>query len=282
MAASKGEAMKRLVVLLIALLCIVPIFAQQKDEKGCSDHPLLTRMPGYWIRGCKNSQFNAYDFFNGKNKPIHVEGQFWWLSYYPNRDLNPKVSDLQILRNYQNALTKLGAKLVAETKGKEVFQLTKDGKEIWIEVAAEFTGKYWLTIVQKEGMAQDVVADAAAMGNDLRATGHIALYGIYFDTNKSEVKPESKPALEEIAKLLAQNPGFKLKVVGHTDGTGALDANMKLSQARGEAVVKALVTQHGTAASRLKGYGVGPLAPIATNDTEDGRAKNRRVELVKE
>lgn len=273
--------MKRLVILLIALMCAVPAFAEN-DEKGCSDHPLLTRMPGYWIRGCKKTQFYAHDFFNGKGKPIHVEGQYWWISYYPNRNLDPKVSDLQILRNYQNALAKLGAKLVAETKGKEVFQLTRDGKETWIEVAAEFTGKYWLTIVQKEGMAQDVVADAAAMGNDLKSSGHIALYGIYFDTNRAEVKPESKPALEEISKLLKQDPGLKLLVVGHTDGTGSLEANMRLSQARGEAVVKALVSQHGIAASRLKGHGVGPLSPVATNDTEEGRAKNRRVELVKE
>lgn len=270
-----------LIAVVLALSFGFPAFAQ-KDEGDCKDHPLITRMPGYWIHNCKKKQFDAYDFFNGKGKPIHVEGQFYWVMYYPNSNLNPKPSDLQILRNFQNALTKQGAKLVAESKSKEVFQLKKDGKETWIEVGAEFTGKYWLTIVQKEGMAQDIVADAAAMGNDLKATGHIALYGIYFDTNKSEVKPESKPALDEIAKLLKQDPGLKLKVVGHTDGTGSLEANMKLSQARGEAVVQALVSQHGIAASRLKGYGVGPLAPVATNDTDEGRAKNRRVELVKQ
>ena len=87
---------------------------------------------------------------------------------------------------------------------------------------------------------------------------------------------------EEIAKLLKQTPSLKLRVVGHTDGTGALDANMKLSQARGEAVVQALVGQYGIATSRLKGYGVGPLAPVASNATEEGRGKNRRVELVQE
>lgn len=276
-----GRFVRYLITAVLALSFGLPAFTQ-KDERGCNDHPLLTRMPGYWIGNCKLRQFDAYDFFNGKAKPIHVEGQFTWIFYLPDRNLTSKPSDLQILRNFQNALTRQGAKLVAETKGKEVFHLNKDGKDIWIEVGAEFTGKYSLTIVQKEGMAQDIVADAAAMGSDLRATGHIALYGIYFDTNKSEVKPDSKPALDEIAKLLKQDPGLKLKVVGHTDGTGIQDANMKLSQARGEAVVRALVGQYGIAAARLKGYGVGPLAPVASNDTDEGRAKNRRVELVKQ
>jgi outer membrane protein OmpA-like peptidoglycan-associated protein len=131
-------------------------------------------------------------------------------------------------------------------------------------------------------MAQEVVADAAALKNDLGSSGHVAVYGIYFDTNRSEVKPESEPALAEIAKLLAQDPGLKLKVVGHTDMTGGLAANLELSEARAEAVIQALVARHGVAAARLEGHGVGPLAPVASNDTEEGRARNRRVELVKE
>ena len=130
--------------------------------------------------------------------------------------------------------------------------------------------------------AREVVADATALGSDIKSSGHVAVYGITFDTNKAEVKPESKPTLDEIAKLLKQEPALKLKVVGHTDMTGLFDANMKLSQARAEAVVQALVSQYGIAAPRLKGYGVGPLAPVASNAAEEGRAKNRRVELVKQ
>ena len=110
----------------------------------------------------------------------------------------------------------------------------------------------------------------------------VPVYGITFDTNKAEVKPESTPSLEQIARLLKQDPALRLKVVGHTDMVGALDANMKLSQARAEAVVQALVSQHGIAVARLKGFGVGPLAPVASNDSEEGRARNRRVEIVKE
>jgi outer membrane protein OmpA-like peptidoglycan-associated protein len=126
------------------------------------------------------------------------------------------------------------------------------------------------------------VADAAALGSDIKSTGHVAVYGINFDTNKAVVRPDSKPALDEIAKLLKADAALKLKVVGHTDMVGTIEANMTLSQARAEAVVQALVGQYGIGASRLKGYGVGPLAPVASNENDDGRAKNRRVELVKE
>jgi outer membrane protein OmpA-like peptidoglycan-associated protein len=103
-----------------------------------------------------------------------------------------------------------------------------------------------------------------------------------FGTAKAVVKPESTPALQEVATLLKADPSLKLWVVGHTDSVGQVDANMALSRARAEAVVAALTTTHGIAAARLKGYGVGPLAPVASNHAGDGRAKNRRAELVKQ
>lgn len=108
----------------------------------------------------------------------------------------------------------------------------------------------------------------------------MAIYGIYFDTNSAEIKPESKPALEEIGKLLRNNPDLKLLVVGHTDNVGDFDFNLQLSQRRAEAVVRALVREQGVAVSRLRSHGVSFAAPVATNDDEEGRAKNRRVELV--
>ena len=98
---------------------------------------------------------------------------------------------------------------------------------------------------------------------------------------ESEVKPESQAALQEIAKLLKDDANLKLYVVGHTDNTGTLESNMKLSQDRAVAVVNTLVSKYNIDASRLKGCGDGPTAPVATNDTEEGRALNRRVELVK-
>ena len=129
-------------------------------------------------------------------------------------------------------------------------------------------------------MAQDVVANADAFAKDLEAQGHAAVYGIHFDTGLTVLKPESAPALAEIAKLLAARPELKVRLVGHTDAVGALDGNMKLSQARAEAALAALTGQHGVAAARLSAHGAGPLAPVATNATDEGRARNRCVELV--
>ena len=125
------------------------------------------------------------------------------------------------------------------------------------------------------------VVKAEAMTLDLAKTGKVALYGILFDLDKTEIKPESKPALDEIAKLLKQSPDLKLLVVGHTDNQGDMQYNHDLSHRRAEAVVKALGAHYGIAAERLSAYGVGMLAPAASNDSEESRAKNRRGELVK-
>jgi len=127
-----------------------------------------------------------------------------------------------------------------------------------------------------------IKVDAAALASDITRTGHSAVYGIYFDTGKADIKPESDAALKEITKLLQQDPKLKLHVVGHTDNVGTLASNMDLSRRRADAVARALTTKYQIAALRLTSEGVGPLAPVMSNDSEDGRAKNRRVELVKQ
>jgi OOP family OmpA-OmpF porin len=127
-----------------------------------------------------------------------------------------------------------------------------------------------------------VTVDAATMAKEVAAAGHVALYGIYFDTDKADLKPESAPTIEEIAKLLTQDPKLTMYVVGHTDNVGGHAYNMGLSERRAAAVVRELTTKHGIQAARLKPAGVGPLSPAAPNDAEEGRAKNRRVELVKQ
>ena len=265
-----------------ALLSLLPAVAEA-DKPGSKDHPLVSRMQNMHIVTSRTSPFDSFSFRVGKGKDAvtAVEGLLYEIKYKTD-DKAEAPTPLAILRNHQSALRAVGGSVLFEDNRYTTLKVAKGGMETWVQVDTAWGRGYVLTIVEKGGMAQEVVADASAMGNDLKATGHIALYGIYFDTNKSDVKPESKPALAEIAKLLAQNPAWNLKVVGHTDMTGSMDANMKLSQARGEAVVQALVTQHGIAASRLKGHGVGPLAPIASNDSDEGRAKNRRVELVKQ
>ncbi|MCL0037832.1 DUF4892 domain-containing protein [Thermodesulfovibrionales bacterium] len=136
-----------------------------------------------------------------------------------------------------------------------------------------------LVVVEIRPMEVGLVTAGTMLG-DIAKVGHVAIYGIHFDFGKADVKPESDPVLKEIARLLQQNPNLKLHVVGHTDNVGDLTYNMKLSQGRADAVVKELVSKHGVDANRLKAHGVGPLSPVASNKTEEGRAKNRRVELV--
>ncbi len=118
------------------------------------------------------------------------------------------------------------------------------------------------------------------MAKGLGETGHIALYGIYFDTDKAVLKPESRPTLEQIAKLLASQPQLNVFIVGHTDSQGAYDYNLDLSKRRAEAVAAELVKSFRIAQARLRTAGVGLLAPVGTNATDAGRALNRRVELV--
>jgi outer membrane protein OmpA-like peptidoglycan-associated protein len=125
-----------------------------------------------------------------------------------------------------------------------------------------------------------VLVNADEMSKAIQAGGRVTLYGIFFDFNKTEVKSESKPTLEQISKLLQQQPQLRLLVVGHTDNIGGLNFNLDLSRRRAEAVAAALVQQFGVAANRLSAHGVAFLAPLATNASDEGRAKNRRVELV--
>jgi outer membrane protein OmpA-like peptidoglycan-associated protein len=140
-----------------------------------------------------------------------------------------------------------------------------------------------VNVVERTAMDTGMVTvDAAAMSSAIKEGGRVAVYGILFDTNKADVKPESAPALKEIATLLQREPTLKLLVVGHTDSVGDYTANLVLSDKRAAAVIQALTTTHGVAATRLRPAGAGMMSPVATNQTDDGRAKNRRVELVRQ
>jgi OOP family OmpA-OmpF porin len=155
--------------------------------------------------------------------------------------------------------------------------------KFWGSEAKSVKGRVYvrLDVIETKPMERKMVTvKAEEMAGEISKQGKIALYGIYFDTDKAEVKPESKPTLDEIAKLLKADPDLKILVVGHTDNQGDLAYNMDLSKRRAQAVVRALTGQYGIEAARLTPAGVGFLAPAATNRTEDGRALNRRVELV--
>ncbi|MBP1852549.1 OmpA family protein [Rhizobium halophytocola] len=126
-----------------------------------------------------------------------------------------------------------------------------------------------------------VAVDAKAMSEGLATAGHVALYGIRFANDSAELDRSSDETLQQMTALLQQQPDLKVYIVGHTDNTGVIDHNMSLSQQRADAVVDVL-EKAGISAARLAAKGIGPYAPVASNDTDDGRARNRRVELVKQ
>jgi OmpA-OmpF porin, OOP family len=139
-----------------------------------------------------------------------------------------------------------------------------------------------LILISPEAMQQNMtLLHAAEMAQALAASGKVALYGINFDTDKDSLRPDAQAALKEIAKLMTDDPKLNVHVVGHTDNQGKADYNLDLSRRRAASVTRELTTKYGIAASRLDSFGCGPYAPVASNDSEEGRAKNRRVELVK-
>jgi outer membrane protein OmpA-like peptidoglycan-associated protein len=148
--------------------------------------------------------------------------------------------------------------------------------------AAGEAPRYALLVVDQAAMKTDqiTVPKPKEMTDAFGTEGSISLYGIYFDTGSSTLKPESAPTLQAIADLMKEQTKLSLIVVGHTDDVGGFAANLELSRARAKAVVAALTSKHQVPSGRLLPFGAGMAAPAAPNTTDAGRAKNRRVELV--
>jgi outer membrane protein OmpA-like peptidoglycan-associated protein len=293
--------------------------AQEQDVKGSKDHPLVSRYPGSVITEYNTTAFDELTLPLGKGtgdgipaKSQHLEGKITRIAYA----VPAGRSILEVYRNYEDALKKAGFEILFNCANNDgcgssgPVLWAAQGREDWSwgaghrYLAAKLpraTGDVYVSlhvgqwtdlnrgslvvlyIVETKPMEQGLVTvDAAALAGDITRIGHAAVYGIYFDTGKADVKPESDAALKEISKFLQQDPKLKLYVVGHTDNIGALASNMDLSRRRADAIVKVLTTTYQIAGTRLVAEGVGPLAPVASNDSEEGRAKNRRVELVKQ
>ncbi|QJD60202.1 OmpA family protein [Pseudomonas sp. gcc21] len=289
------------------------------EEQRAKDHPLLSRYPGASLRSSEKLDYetislpmgpitgkrNAYEY-----DKLEVTGDLMRHTYQL-----PQVSTLKAYENYKAALDKAGFELVvdcqlkqcgnadqAETLGgllaisgdvynyyrKPYYLVGKRDAQSGPTYAAVFIGGYNDETMIQQNIVQTVAAQTDLIGvnadelhKELEEAGKALIYGIYFDTDKSEVKAESAPALEAIAELLGKHPGLKLYVVGHTDDTGSVTHNQSLSSARAKAVVQQLTQQYGIAPARLSPAGVGPHAPQASNHNDAGRTLNRRVELVK-
>ena len=289
--------------------------AQPKDLPNSKDHSLVTRYPGSFIDVYSVVEFDEFNLPLGKlkdagfDKSQHLEGKITRIGYAAPAGR----SILEVYRNYESGLQRGGfttlfscanddcgysgnAKIITTQKddwswsaGQRAIsaKLARAEGDVYVSMHIgqwshlEQGSAIMLYVVEIKPMEGGLVTvDAAALASDITRSGHAAVYGIYFDTAKAEVKPESVAALKEIAKLLQQTPTLKVLVVGHTDNAGSLASNMDLSKRRADAVVAALTTKYGVASARLVAQGAGPLAPVSSNNTEDGRAKNRRVELV--
>lgn len=277
------------------------------------DHPLISPYAGSEL--CARD-FSAYDEatrvtgnVRGVNTTETLEGRYTRLCYR-----NPQGrSVFEIMRNYRDALVGRGMALEYECSGPRACasfnvrngvalgsvmrvkqhqasnqadlryftgRLAQDAGTAYVSVIVIPT--YTLIhVVESDRMETGMVSvDAGALAEGLQRDGKVTLDGIHFDTARDTLRPESDPALAQVAQLMGDQPGINLMVVGHTDSTGTPEGNIQLSQRRAERVRDALVGRFGIAASRLTAQGVGAALPVASNDTEDGRQRNRRVELV--
>ena len=278
-------------VLSCAVLLVVAstsLAGGMTDYKGYTDPALFTRMPGAFLSGAgafKESAFDVYEFpvkSGTKVEKVRVEGRKAVYTYSFDRAAGPVPSGLQVKRNYQAAAKQVGGEILHDSDGaymNTTLRISKDGRETWVEVLTR-AATYYVTIVERQEMKQDVVANADALKGSLARTGHVEVPGIFFDFGKADVKPESEPALREVAKLIQASPGLRLWVVGHTDSVGSAEGNVALASGRAAAVAAWLTGKLSVDGRRLVPHGVGPYAPVATNATDEGRAKNRRVELV--
>jgi outer membrane protein OmpA-like peptidoglycan-associated protein len=257
------------------LVLALPLHAQQ-DIKGSSDHPLFpNRMPAFAIYYYQQMGYSSHSFHGQPAQ--NIEGKLTKLQYLIKKNAtNP--GDLAIRRNYENAVKTAGGEVVYSDGYYSVMKIMRSGKEVWAEVVTRPGGPmYELYVVEREAMQQVITADAMASAID--RDGFIAL-DIHFATGKAEVLPESKPTVDQIVALLKKRPNLKVGVEGHTDNTGSAAANKTLSQVRAKSVATEIAAA-GISPTRLEAVGYGQERPIADNRLEDGRTKNRRVEIVK-
>ena len=278
--------------------------------EAADDHPLITHYPGSTLVRREDPGFSEYKVVTGLNqngktddeiiKTTRVSGELTRLFYENPQQRSPH----EIFANYKEALEKAGFKILfacAETACGPSWASSRWGRvngmkyvssPMWF-LAAQRTKdetyvavsvvklRHQIDVLQGKPMETGLVTvTAEALKKGLAAEGRAVLDGIVFDHDKATIKPESKAALDVIAGFLKSDPGLKVFIVGHTDTVGTLDYNLKLSHQRAEAVVNALVKNHGIAADRLSAHGVGPLSPARTNRSEQGKSQNRRVEMV--
>ena len=284
---------------LVALACALalPALGQSKVKENpkCTPNPVFGKFPNSVYHSCEKSRFSKLDVYVAKD-PANLagaydkeakEGEYWYYFDHIGPDAGGAYpSRLELFRNFESALKAAGGKMLhADGDRSFTYTITRPSGEYWGQVgcgagSAAKCDKIQHKIVRVASMEQTVAVSADQIRKSITDTGKMVFYGIYFDTDKATLKAESEPTLVEMAKYLKANAQAKVFIVGHTDMQGGVERNQRLSQERAAAVVAALAGKHGIAKDRLTPDGVGPLAPVAANDSDAGRAKNRRVEMV--
>jgi len=259
------------------LFSISSIIAQ--DAEGCKEHPFFSRMPHFFISGC-SQKFDKLEYYTSDGELTSREGELTIVSYaFPEDETLKAPSQLQIIRNYENAILKLGGKKIYVATEYLAYSLKKDSKDYIIcVVMSNGNISHDLCVLEISEMVQEITANDILDG--LNKDGYVPL-NILFDTGKSTIQKESLPIIDQIYNLLNSNPALKVSVEGHTDNVGDASANKLLSKDRAKAIVDALIAK-GIDKSRLSSAGWGQEKPVADNRTEEGRAKNRRVEIVRQ
>ena len=272
-----------------AVVLVASTLAGAQDAPRSKDHPLLTRYPNSFIAEYQKN-FNAVEFTVGGTAAApqrkSVEGDATNIVYF-HKSVDTQPSALQVIRNYQNAIKSIGGEVVYERLpkdgdgGETTLKTSTGGKEVWVRVEPGIfsapTQSYQLQVVEVAAMQQVVTANKLL--DELNRNGFIALY-IQFDTGKWDLKADGTATVAEIAKMLKASPNLRISIEGHTDNVGQAPANKQLSERRAQSVMGAVLAT-GIASQRVAAAGFGQEKPIADNRSEEGRAKNRRVELVK-
>ena len=266
---------------LCLAVCSCSVWAQAPtppDAKGCVESKVVTRMPGCFILRCDSKDYSVAEIPRTASERGHqVEGEFEHTVYHCPSGKSP----LELGRNTETALKNAGFNILYTDvySGGARFYMTAQKGGQWVKLTV-VSDAYDLTTVKQKQMEQVMTANADGWAQQINQSGRVSVYGINFDTGKSTIRPDSEPALNEVIKLLQANPSWAMVVAGHTDNVGAQAANLALSRDRAQSVI-AWLSAHDVAGARLVPAGFGDTRPIAENQDEAGRQKNRRVDLVK-
>ena len=252
-------------------------------------HPIIKPMPKAELVESLSEQvdFATYAFRTDQATGMELvekKGRHWKLVYVIKNELgktDQQVSRTEILENIKAAAKEIGGEILYERRnGKMTFTLPMENGSTILAYVTARTGSYEIFIIEEAGFKQRLTFGAAEMQKALDEQGNVAVYGINFDIDKDFLKPGAEKIIIEIVKLMKNNADLAIEIQGHTDNTGSAQHNMDLSQRRAEAVQKFLMI-YGINPSRMPAKGYGMEKPVDSNDTQEGRAMNRRVELVK-